>query len=234
MSEQAYLKYDPDEIYKAGMMAYIEHGGDILYPGDEKEMMLMTDVSIAVMVLASVENRIRSRSLRHAKGVHLEEFGEERSAVFVDIFPLDCFPDLSPQELVKYQKKILVIDNLCSLCNYRKGQGAGIKKIIYTVLLLLHKMLGCNRMKKFYENRLIKLTKYRDNGVLCDTEGGIGYSHFFKASQWGKMIKLPFEGSMFSVPENYDAVLTACYGDYMKLPPEDQRHSHEYYQMYWR
>ncbi len=164
----------------------------------------------------------------------MEEFGEERSAVFVDIFPLDCFPNVSQKKLIKYQKKILLIDNLCSLCNYGKGQGHGMKKIIYTIILSGHKIVGCERMKKIYENQLIKLTEYRDNGVLCDSEGGIGHSHFFMSTQWGKMIKIPFEKNLFSVPENYDAVLTMCYGDYMQLPPEEQRHSHEYYKMYWR
>lgn len=164
----------------------------------------------------------------------MEEFGEERSAVFIDIFPLDCFADCSSQKLIKKQKKVLLIDNLCSMCNYGSAQGTGIKKKIYTVLLSTHKIIGLERMKKFYEKTLLKLTRYRKEGILCDTEGGIGYSHYFKTSEWGNMIKLSFEGNLYSVPEKYDSVLTQCYGDYMKLPPEDQRHSHEYYKMYWR
>ena len=34
---------------------------------------------------------------------------------------------------------------------------------------------------------------------------------------------LPFEDDFFSVPIDYDLYLKSAYGDYMKLPPEDQR-----------
>ena len=34
---------------------------------------------------------------------------------------------------------------------------------------------------------------------------------------------MPFEGELFSVPKEYDALLTVMYGDYMTLPPESKR-----------
>lgn len=39
-NEIHYLAYDPEEIWKEMIVAYVEAGGDILYPGDEKEMLL--------------------------------------------------------------------------------------------------------------------------------------------------------------------------------------------------
>ena len=36
-----------------------------------------------------------------------------------------------------------------------------------------------------------------------------------------------FEGLRVSIPEAAEDYLTSIYGDYMKLPPEDQRKSHE-------
>ena len=35
-----------------------------------------------------------------------------------------------------------------------------------------------------------------------------------------------FEGNLFKCPVGYKEVLTALYGDYMKLPPEEKRVSH--------
>lgn len=35
-----------------------------------------------------------------------------------------------------------------------------------------------------------------------------------------------FEGHQFPIPRNYDEVLTNLFGDYMELPPEDQRQPH--------
>ena len=44
---------------------------------------------------------------------------------------------------------------------------------------------------------------------------------------------LEFEGEMFRVPENYDKVLSETYGDYMKLPPVEQRVPIHYYTAYY-
>ena len=39
-TELHYLTYSPDDIWQEMQQTYIENGGDILYPGDEKEMLL--------------------------------------------------------------------------------------------------------------------------------------------------------------------------------------------------
>ncbi len=164
----------------------------------------------------------------------MEEFGEERSAVFIDIFPLDCFPEMSVERLKKMRRKILVVDNLCSLCYAGYVQASGIKKIIYSLLLFVHKIIGLERMVRFYENKLLSLTKYREDGFVCDSEAGVGKDNFPKSKGWKNTVRVPFEDKMCCIPEEYDSILKMWYGDYMKLPPEDQRHSHEYYKMYWR
>lgn len=45
-------------------------------------------------------------------------------------------------------------------------------------------------------------------------------------------IQMQFEDTNFAVPENYDAILRATYGDYMQLPPESERIGHHYYHAY--
>ena len=36
--------------------------------------------------------------------------------------------------------------------------------------------------------------------------------------------ELKFDNRNLFVPTKYDEVLKICYGDYMKLPPEEKRH----------
>ena len=53
-----------------------------------------------------------------------------------------------------------------------------------------------------------------------------------KKEYYGNPIRLQFEDGFFWAPEHYHEALTLGYGDYMKLPPEDQRkpyHGDEYY-----
>lgn len=46
-------------------------------------------------------------------------------------------------------------------------------------------------------------------------------------------IIMNFEGISCRVPREYDKKLRGIYGDYTKLPPEDQRNGHEYL-AFWR
>lgn len=55
-----------------------------------------------------------------------------------------------------------------------------------------------------------------------------------KKENYGEPIKLQFEDGMFSAPEKYHEVLSLGYGDYMKLPPEDQRHPYHGGSYYWK
>ena len=45
----------------------------------------------------------------------------------------------------------------------------------------------------------------------------------FEASGFEKPVEMPYEDIMVNVPQTYDKVLAASYGDYMQLPPEEKR-----------
>lgn len=44
--------------------------------------------------------------------------------------------------------------------------------------------------------------------------------------------EMEFNGVMFRVPNNYDRILKQAYGNYMKLPPENERNPHHEYKLY--
>ena len=41
-----------------------------------------------------------------------------------------------------------------------------------------------------------------------------------------QLVDVPFENITVKIPCGYDAILTRCYGDYMKLPDEEDRVNH--------
>lgn len=41
-----------------------------------------------------------------------------------------------------------------------------------------------------------------------------------------QLVDVPFEDITVKIPGGYDAILTRCYGDYMKLPDEKDRVNH--------
>lgn len=78
-TELHYVTYDPDEIYREMQSAYIEAGGDLLYPGNEKEMLLRAVQSAMVQAFAGVDNALRMATLQYAVGEYLDIYGEKRN-----------------------------------------------------------------------------------------------------------------------------------------------------------
>lgn len=77
--ELHYVTYDPDEIWKDMMLAYAQAGGDIIYPGDEKDMLLRSVLADITQVFAGVDNGLRMQTLRYAVGDYLDVIGENRN-----------------------------------------------------------------------------------------------------------------------------------------------------------
>lgn len=77
-TELHYVTYDPDAIWDEMILNYVQAGGDILYPGDEKEMLLRSVLADIVQVFAGVDNGLRMQTLRYAVGEYLDVLGEQR------------------------------------------------------------------------------------------------------------------------------------------------------------
>ena len=59
-----------------------------------------------------------------------------------------------------------------------------------------------------------------------------GKKDIFLREWFDEYIEAPFEEYTFRIPRAYDKVLRHIYGDYMKLPPENERVGHHDYQVY--
>lgn len=80
-TELHYVTFDPDEIWLEMMAAYLEAGGSILYPGDEKEILLRSVQADFMQVFAALDNAARMHTLRYAVGEYLDVIGESRDCL---------------------------------------------------------------------------------------------------------------------------------------------------------
>ncbi|WP_288868594.1 phosphorylcholine transferase LicD [uncultured Parvimonas sp.] len=141
--------------------------------------------------------------------------------VFIDIFPFDGY--------VKGQNKVLDLrvkenpvfeeSDTNIISNTLNGLG---KKLTYKLGETIP-----NKLK----TDLSKLSVPKDNPSFEESEYVAclvdSFSIIpFKKEFLGKGTKVDFEGIKVNAPENYDEYLKILYGDYMKLPPEDQRENH--------
>ena len=83
-TELHYVTYDPDEIMQEMMVAYVGAGGDLLYAGDEKEMLLRAFLDVMVQAFAGVDNACRMATLRYAVRDYLDVYGEQRGCVRIE------------------------------------------------------------------------------------------------------------------------------------------------------
>ena len=76
-----------------------------------------------------------------------------------------------------------------------------------------------------------QFTKYV--GVMSGISKGDD-SRIFEKEWFEQTMMVEFEGKQYPAPIGADALLRKLYGDYMKLPPEDQRISHHIFEAWMK
>lgn len=74
-----YINYDPDAIWNMIVYTHISEGGDILYPGDEKEILLRSVLALMVQGFAIVDNALLMDSLQHTMDDFMDIYGAKRN-----------------------------------------------------------------------------------------------------------------------------------------------------------
>lgn len=154
--------------------------------------------------------------------------------VYVDVFPLDGFPNSVVGKKIHYKVGRLCL-NLWSNLHYTTkmviGDASGIsKKIKVIVSRVLCKFLSSERALKW----LIK-TKMRYSYETSNFIGSLSCGEWTVPKEYmEQMINGEFEGHFYLIPAHYDEWLSVIYGNYMQLPPIEQRVSRHGFTAYWK
>lgn len=169
--------------------------------------------------------------IRDSRTTFIESSQKERNinhGVFIDIFPLDFFPEKKPQQfLFKLKNRLLSlrIRKEYTLPNeLRKSpQKERIQNILCKILCLVYP-----DVKKALERRDRLLKSVKSSQLICNLCGGYGYKAIVPYSWFSDISLCRFEDLDVSVPIGFKEYLEAIYGDYMALPPKDKRTPHHY------
>ena len=147
----------------------------------------------------------------------------QENGIYVDIFPFDSVPqDL--QQRQKLAKQLLRLYRL-------RLMKCGYKPWMEEDKVLWHKRLGY----LFYQFQALfcgKQALARDYDALAEAQpdtdtvseqSGMAQPLYVRRAWCEDLVNYTFEGEQFPAPRAYDEFLTIYYGDYMQLPPEDQR-----------
>ena len=139
--------------------------------------------------------------------------------VWIDIFPLDVLPDARFPRLF-HQLKMKVFYSLWWHAAYPyKDQGVRRAEVLRRLGRLRPLLSHVHRLTKTAKE-CDRLTGQRD----LANHFGLNDQFFSFPKEWfAECVPVEFEGRMYPAPKGYHEDLTACYGDYMQLPPEEMR-----------
>ena len=164
------------------------------------------------------------------KGTKVDEIIDKNTSfdlgINIDIFILDFVPSTKFKwflfhnrctRLHKFAYMLMIIKN--------EYYGSNFKKILTKIIAGFFKFFGVSQstLRNKYD-KLIKDSKQYDEYVYDFY--GFYYDEPFPVSIFRPPMKVNFESIEVNVPQDYDTYLKILYGDYMTLPPEDQRTNH--------
>ena len=169
--------------------------------------------------------------IRNRDSLYLERVSQnstENHGIFVDIFPYDALPD-DARKAQKLYHQLTALKMILKVKVHYKPWNASenINKkrwFLYLPARFLSVFMPKERIVKQY-NRIA--TRYNSSSTAryyAQVAESFGHWEMERAF-FSSRVELPFENVTFSAPGDYDGFLTAGYGDYMKLPPEDKRSS---------
>ena len=150
---------------------------------------------------------------------------QNKMGVFVDIWPLDNVPDsdlIAKAWLFKTHfqwKMVLASDIVPSSVKGAEALAARIFGLFSTKRLLRSLEKSSSR----YKNKKTK---------MCFMTQGPKAIFDWEWFAWRELHK--FEDTEFYIPSNYHEILTARYGDWRKVPPEEQQIPHHVQNVWWK
>ena len=150
---------------------------------------------------------------------------QKLNGIWVDIFPLDMLPQNKKRRMqLLCLCKFWVKMHYFSKSNKLFIGNSFFRKTVKFPLVLLSKVMGTEKCTK----KLISLCEKQKN---LNTEycGSISWGAPFgilKREEYTDVFEITFEDSTFMAISCWDKYLKMAYGNYMKLPNEDERKGH--------
>jgi lipopolysaccharide cholinephosphotransferase len=153
--------------------------------------------------------------------------------LFLDIFPIDGMTENKlVQKLVFFRlntyKKLTTL-SIRKATFLFSGPNTFIR-IIKTALLVIPIIICRGFGPHFFLSRIDRIaTKYPFEGspLVGAIVGMHGSRELLDRSAFEENVDLEFEGELFKAPKGWDTYLVNLYGDYMQLPPEEERLNHQ-------
>ena len=152
--------------------------------------------------------------------------------IYIDVFPLDGFTSNRVKKAFFIIKKYLLSFRISYLFVFEKKKLPKctfrhfVKKAVKLISRIIYPDIKKAVLKR---DKHYRKYKYDSSQLIANHSSPWEQREVMPKEFYGNGIDGIFEGIKVKLPQDYDAYLTALYGDYMKFPPEEQRVGHHYH-----
>lgn len=139
---------------------------------------------------------------------------------YIDVFPLDYFPEKEKERKVFYRKNFIYRIRLNASLFLPQNRRIRFRLSNFVLKIIFPSEKRVARKRELMFKSIPKSTQ------LANYCGAWGEREIVPEEWYGEGCKLQFEGLTVNAPVEYDKWLTKVYGDYMQLPPEEKRKGH--------
>ena len=168
---------------------------------------------------------IRTDTIKIEEGI---EYKDDYLGIDIDVFVIDGCP-YDEDEYFAIREKVFKLYNI-----YAEVKADSHCTIKHRIKLLLFRIIYGS--PKHIITRAFKLCEkyaFNDSKYIA-RYGRFGTGYRVPADCYADYVYMDFEDSKYRVPVGYDEILKAQFGEYMKLPPENERVTHHMNIVYWK